>query len=123
MLDLTNHEILNGISAIQAAMSAFSVLREDVTEPEALEAELLWLMEGLCVENPALLAGTAIRNEHAEKTSVIGMCTAQLSGPNNARALLAEKLPALANSEGLSVPVEVDFSKGLEVWFRVRFRR
>ena len=116
---MTNHEILNGISAIQAAMSAFSVLREDVTEPEALEAELLWLLEGLCVENPALLAGTAIRNEHAEKTSVIGMCTAQLSGPNNARALLAEKLPALANSEGLSVPVEVDFSKGLTMVLEV----
>lgn len=119
VLDLINHEILNGVSAIQKALSAFTALREDVTDPNALEEELLWLLEGLCVENPALMEGRAIQNENASSASSIGSCSAALPAAGGAQALLSEKLPLLAAGGRLTVPVEVDFTKGLAMALEV----
>lgn len=116
---MNNTEIINGIAAITATVSAYQSIKRDVLDSICFEQATCAFLEKLCKENEHLKEATCLNNGNDNSGTILGNIEIPMTLPTSMWSLLQKELPLLAHNQNLSLDAKIDFTKAFSILINV----
>ena len=105
-----NNEIVNGCSALWAAIDAYCSIEEDVIDREAFRETSLGFIRKLCEYNPSL-RNACLSNSSDEPGELIGSINIPLPQDLKLREVLMDEIPQFICDRGIKAEVRISYDK------------